>query len=722
MKTYKFFALLLLTGLLSQAQVGIGTLQPHSSAILEINELGNHKGVLIPRITDAEKNSILNPATGLLIYQTDSTQGFYYYSGVEWSHLGGVRTINGASPSNNGNVVLNLLATQTGSQSDRINSTNLEDGLIHIVIGDNDPNENGKVYIYSTSLNQWTLTTNFTDTDTDNQNIIGSSFDSSTNNLTIGIEGGSGQTIDLSSLGVASTTDSQTISASLDGVTLNLLPENTTTTVTVNLGSLTTTPSLEQVTTVGGSTTNSLTIGDLIPFDNTKNLGDTSNTWNTLYVSSILSDNISSTSVTATQLSVSEYLRHEADYDTYLQFNPDQINLFTGNVDGLKITPSLIEFNEGEAPLDFNVRSAGNQNMFHIDGTNDYIGIGTATPTSELEVSGIISATGIIDGSLGNQNELIFVGANKRLSSSASMTVDPVNGNLIISGTLSATNIDISGTITTTSDLFVSGNTRLEGDLTTTDADITFEDLNNTYPTNGKGFFWRLNNDTAKIYARQPSSDAIDFYFNLADNTNGTADRYIFWHRHYGPDLNDDRFPLVMNSSSFYVYANPSGTEAVPDLSGWAMKVDRGGDVNISDDLTVAGSGTVGGSAITSDLRLKSNIIEAAFGLKEILALKPKMYDKFKSTKKENLVGKEIGFIAQEVMKVIPYIVNETDSENKLLSLNYNALIPILAKAIQEQHQNNLETKARLNELEAENIELKKDVAHIKKLIKSLYP
>ena len=90
---------------------------------------------------------------------------------------GGVRTINGASPSNNGNVVLNLLATQTGSQSDRINSTNLEDGLIHIVIGDNDPNENGKVYIYSTSLNQWTLTTNFTDTDTDNQNIIGSSFD-----------------------------------------------------------------------------------------------------------------------------------------------------------------------------------------------------------------------------------------------------------------------------------------------------------------------------------------------------------------------------------------------------------------------------------------------------------------------------------------------------------------------------------------------------------------
>ena len=418
-----------------------------------------------------------------------------------------LRTINGASPSNNGNVVLNLLATQTGSQSDRINSTNLEDGLIHIVIGDNDPNENGKVYIYSTSLNQWTLTTNFTDTDTDNQNIIGSSFDSSTNNLTIGIEGGSGQTIDLSSLGVASTTDSQTISAKLSrAVQTQFSPrrheQTAVTVVRLNYNTF---------TRAGNNSRwkyNKFTHywGSYFTFDNTKNLRPSIAV--TLYVSSILSDNISSTSVTATQLSVSEYLRHEADYDTYLQFNPDQINLFTGNVDGLKITPSLIEFNEGEASLDFNVRSAGNQNMFHIDGTNDNIGIGTATPTSELEVSGIISATGIIDGSLGNQNELIFVGANKRLSSSASMTVDPVNGNLIISGTLSATNIDISGTITTTSNLFVSGNTRLEGDLTTTDADITFEDLNNTYPTNGKGFFWRLNNDTASTY-EQPSSDAM---------------------------------------------------------------------------------------------------------------------------------------------------------------------------------------------------------------------
>ena len=75
-----------------------------------------------------------------------------------------------------------------------------------------------------------------------------------------------------------------------------------------------------------------------------------------------------------------------------------------------------------------------------------------------------------------------------------------------------------------------------------------------------------------------------------------------------------------MNSSSFYVYANPSGNEAVPDLSGWAMKVDRGGDVNISDDLTVAGSGTVGGSAILK-IRLKSNILKI-FWLKRNFSLK----------------------------------------------------------------------------------------------------
>ena len=40
-----------------------------ASAMLDINS--NSKGVLIPRMTAAERNAILSPATGLYVYNTD---------------------------------------------------------------------------------------------------------------------------------------------------------------------------------------------------------------------------------------------------------------------------------------------------------------------------------------------------------------------------------------------------------------------------------------------------------------------------------------------------------------------------------------------------------------------------------------------------------------------------------------------------------------------------
>lgn len=53
-----------------------------SSAMLDVSS--NNKGFLLPRMTEAEKLAISNPATGLLIYQTDNTKGFWYYNGSVW--------------------------------------------------------------------------------------------------------------------------------------------------------------------------------------------------------------------------------------------------------------------------------------------------------------------------------------------------------------------------------------------------------------------------------------------------------------------------------------------------------------------------------------------------------------------------------------------------------------------------------------------------------------
>ncbi|MFK5856750.1 MAG: hypothetical protein QM503_11510 [Bacteroidota bacterium] len=53
---------------------------PDASAILDVTSTA--KGLLIPRMTAAQIAAISSPATGLLVYQTDGTQGFYYNSGT----------------------------------------------------------------------------------------------------------------------------------------------------------------------------------------------------------------------------------------------------------------------------------------------------------------------------------------------------------------------------------------------------------------------------------------------------------------------------------------------------------------------------------------------------------------------------------------------------------------------------------------------------------------
>ena len=91
--------LLLITNTTVFAQsVGINYtgVKPNSSALLDISDStgvpGMHKGLLIPRMGLTDRATISNPATGLLIYQTDNTPGFYYNSGTPlapvWLNIG----------------------------------------------------------------------------------------------------------------------------------------------------------------------------------------------------------------------------------------------------------------------------------------------------------------------------------------------------------------------------------------------------------------------------------------------------------------------------------------------------------------------------------------------------------------------------------------------------------------------------------------------------------
>ncbi|MGI4875564.1 MAG: tail fiber domain-containing protein [Janthinobacterium lividum] len=87
-------ALALLLPLVALAQTGgvtIGaTTAADASAALDI--VSSSKGALLPRLTAAQVAAIASPATGLLLYQTDGTPGFYYNAGTPaapaWQLLG----------------------------------------------------------------------------------------------------------------------------------------------------------------------------------------------------------------------------------------------------------------------------------------------------------------------------------------------------------------------------------------------------------------------------------------------------------------------------------------------------------------------------------------------------------------------------------------------------------------------------------------------------------
>ena len=113
------------------------------------------------------------------------------------------------------------------------------------------------------------------------------------------------------------------------------------------------------------------------------------------------------------------------------------------------------------------------------------------------------------------------------------------------------------------------------------------------------------------------------------------------------------------------------------------------GGAGITGALWVGGAVTSG-----SDRRIKKEIVDSKFGLKEVLQLRPVDYKLISSN--EN----EIGFIAQEVKQIMPTVVSGTEGDlekGEFLGLKYQNLIPVLAKSIQELNALNTKTQTDLN-------------------------
>ena len=90
----------------------------------------------------------------------------------------------------------------------------------------------------------------------------------------------------------------------------------------------------------------------------------------------------------------------------------------------------------------------------------------------------------------------------------------------------------------------------------------------------------------------------------------------------------------------------------------------------------------VSGFVNSSDARLKTNIAVSPYGLKEVMKMQPVQYN-WKTNPTEDL---QIGFLAQDIQKIIPEAVVEPANGDPL-GMKYAELIPVLVKGMQEQQK-----------------------------------
>lgn len=90
--TYIVFVILVIASYHSSAQVSINSFgnSADSSAILDVQS--TNKGFLAPRMTNTQIDSILNPAEGLIVYNSDAHKPVFF-NGTEWLFFDGKKML-----------------------------------------------------------------------------------------------------------------------------------------------------------------------------------------------------------------------------------------------------------------------------------------------------------------------------------------------------------------------------------------------------------------------------------------------------------------------------------------------------------------------------------------------------------------------------------------------------------------------------------------------------
>lgn len=140
---------------------------------------------------------------------------------------------------------------------------------------------------------------------------------------------------------------------------------------------------------------------------------------------------------------------------------------------------------------------------------------------------------------------------------------------------------------------------------------------------------------------------------------------------------------LISSSTAAYATSTVLRVDSNGDLSTPLMKVSTAGNALclITGNVHVNAGGT---TCVTSSARFKTDIKDLTVGLNTLMKLQPREFTR-KEPSPSQPSGKEIGFIAEEVEKVEPRLVEYEADGKTPRGVNYAESVALLTKAIQEQ-------------------------------------
>jgi hypothetical protein len=255
----------------ANAQIGIGTDTPDASSILDLRPIGNDRGLLIPRLTESQRNSIVSPANGLLIFQTDSIEGFYFFSSANsiWVKLSLVPELLAS----NTNISSNTSSITTNTSSITSNLNEIQTNTVSItantasITNNTNAIQSNEVAI-TTNTQSVTLNTNAIASNavsiTTNINDIAANTASITANLSAGTASITANIVGITSNSVSITTNTSSITNNQNALVSN------TASITTNTSSITSNLNEIQTNTVS-ITANTSSITNSVPYTGATN-------------------------------------------------------------------------------------------------------------------------------------------------------------------------------------------------------------------------------------------------------------------------------------------------------------------------------------------------------------------------------------------------------------------------------------------------------------------